>query len=179
MRIKTVSKKHRVSTIHVTAAAVFAALVAIVTMISVIPIPATSGYFNLGEALIYSSALLLGPFVGLFAGAGAFIADIPLASVYAPGTLVIKSAEGFLVGYLLKKFNRKIKSLTLCAFSAILIGGCVMVIGYFIYEMFLFGFPYAILGVPFNVVQMLTGLLVAVPVMYTVLRAFPQLGSYF
>ena len=44
-------------------AAVFAALVFVVTsLIPPIPIPATGGYFNLGEATIYVAALLFGPF---------------------------------------------------------------------------------------------------------------------
>jgi len=39
-------------------AAVFAALVCIATIIFTVPIPATSGYFNLGETVIYIAALL-------------------------------------------------------------------------------------------------------------------------
>ena len=45
-------------------AAIMAALVAVTTLLFVIPIPATSGYFNLGETFIYVSALLFGPLVG-------------------------------------------------------------------------------------------------------------------
>jgi len=40
-------------------AAVFAALVCVATLALVISIPATSGYFNLGETVIYIAALLL------------------------------------------------------------------------------------------------------------------------
>jgi hypothetical protein len=35
----------------------------------------------------------------------------------------------------------------------------------------------ALVEVPFNIVQMAVGLVVAVPIMYVVLRVFPQLKS--
>jgi len=35
----------------------------------------------------------------------------------------------------------------------------------------------ALVEVPFNIVQMLIGLIVAVPIMHAVLRVFPQLKS--
>jgi uncharacterized membrane protein len=147
------------------AGAIFAALVAAVTLTIAIPIPATSGYFNFGETLIYVAALLFGPIVGLIA---------------APGTLAIKAMEGFLVGYLTKQLNKKIKSLTLSATIAITIGGFEMVAGYFLYETLILGYPaaLALVEVPFNIVQMLVGLAIAIPIMHAVLRVFPQLKSY-
>lgn len=165
----------------VAAAAIFAALVAAATLLFVIPIPATSGYFNLGETLIYVAALLLGPLVGAVAGAGASIADTLVAAQYAPGTLTIKAIEGFLVGFLTKRLNRKIKSLTICATIAIVIGGFEMVAGYFLYETLALGYPVALAAVevPFNIVQMLIGLIIAVPIMHAVLSIFPQLKSEF
>ncbi len=163
----------------IAAAAIFAALVAAATLLFVVPIPATSGYFNLGETLIYVAALLFGPFVGACAGAGAAISDALVAAQYAPGTFTIKAIEGYLVGFLNKKLNRKIKSLTLCATIAIVIGGFEMVLGYFLYETLVLGYPFALAAVevPFNIVQMLIGLIIAVPIMHAVLRIFPQLKS--
>ena len=156
-----------------------AALVAVATLLFVVPIPATSGYFNLGETLIYIAALLLGPLVGATAGAGATIADILVAAQFAPGTFTIKAIEGFLVGFLNKKLNKKTRSITLSATVAIVIGGFEMVLGYFLYEQLVLGYPFALalVEVPFNIVQMLIGLLVAIPVTHAVLRVFPQLKS--
>jgi len=166
--------------LKIAAAAIFAALVAAVTIVFVVPIPATSGYFNLGETLIYVAALLLGPAVGAAAGAGAFIADMLAAPAYAPGTFAIKAIEGFLVGYLTKLLNKKTRNLTLSASIAIVIGGLEMVAGYFVYEQVILGVPLlgALAEVPFNVVQMAVGLVIAVPVMHAILRIFPQLRSY-
>jgi uncharacterized membrane protein len=82
-------------------AAVFTAFVAAATMAFVIFIPATKGYFNIGEVMVYIAAMLMGPYVGAFAGGvGSAISDAILAPVFAPGTLVIKGLEGFIVGYL-------------------------------------------------------------------------------
>jgi len=80
-------------------------------MVFTLAIPATpSGYFNLGEVMVYICALLMGPYVGAFAGGvGSSIADVALgAPNYAPGTLVIKGAEGFIVGYLSSRAGREI-----------------------------------------------------------------------
>lgn len=180
MQTKTNTKRrYRLSTFQMAIATIFAALVATVTVVTTIPIPATSGgIFNLGEAIIYVAALLFGPIVGLIAGAGAAIADIVVAPAYISTTFVIKAIEGFLVGYLIKRLNKKIKSLTLCASIAILVGGLEMVGGYFIYETFMWGYPVALVNVPFNIIQMLLGLIIAVPVIHAVLRVFPQLKNY-
>lgn len=169
------------STFKIAVAAIFAALVATATLLFVIPIPATSGYFNLGETLIYVAALLFGPLVGAVAGAGASIADALVAAQYAPGTFTIKAIEGFIVGFLTKKLNKKIKNLTVSASIAIVIGGFEMVAGYFIYETLALGYPVALAGaeVPFNIAQMVIGLIIAVPIMHAVLRIFPQLKSQF
>jgi uncharacterized membrane protein len=81
--------------------AVFTAFVAGVTMVFSIYIPATRGYFNIGEVMVYTVAMLMGPYVGAFAGGvGSAISDAVLAPIYAPGTLVIKGTEGFVVGFL-------------------------------------------------------------------------------
>jgi uncharacterized membrane protein len=160
-------------------AAIMAALVAVATLLFVVPIPATSGYFNLGETLIYIAALLFGPIVGAIAGAGASIADILVAPQFAPGTFTIKAIEGFLVGFIYKKLKQKTGRITLSATVAIIIGGFEMVLGYFLYETLVLGYPsaLALVEVPFNIVQMLIGLIVAIPIVHAILRVFPQLKS--
>jgi uncharacterized membrane protein len=164
----------------VAAGAIFAALVAAITYLLPIPIPATNGYFNFGETIIYSAALILGPFVGTFAGGGAAIADllVPLGAVYAPATLAIKTVEGFTVGFLNLKLKTK-TTMTISAIISILIGGTVMILGYFTYQVTTLGIPIgaAFLELPWNMVQMLVGLVIAVPIMYAVYRVFPQLKS--
>jgi len=160
--------------------AMFAALVCIVTVLFTIPIPATSGYFNLGESIIFVAALTFGPFVGSIAGGGAAIADLILGFyVFAPGTLMIKAFEGLIVGITNTKLKRQTSSTTLSATVSTILGGLEMIIGYFIYEQLVLGYPtaLALAEVPFNIVQVVVGLVVAVPIMHAVFRVFPQLKS--
>ncbi len=103
--------KQKISTFNLAATAVFTGLVCIATMIFSIYVPATEGFFNIGESMVFLSALLFGPFVGAFAGGvGSMFADILLGYIhYAPGTLFIKACEGAVVG-MLKKRNPKLRS---------------------------------------------------------------------
>jgi len=88
-------------------ASVFTALVFAATLVAV-EIPATRGYFNLGETMVYTAAILGGPLVGGVAGGvGSALADIYLGyGVYAPGTLVIKASEGLVVALLYYRLRR-------------------------------------------------------------------------
>ncbi len=65
-------------------------------------VAATGGYFNIGEIMVYTAALLMGPYVGAFAGGvGSMLSDLALGfPQFAPGTLVIKGVEGYIVGRL-------------------------------------------------------------------------------
>jgi uncharacterized membrane protein len=82
-----------------------AALVAATTSVLTVTIPSTKGYFNLGDMMVYTAAVLTGPVVGGFAGGvGSALSDTLLGYFsYAPGTLVIKGLEGMIVGYLYRK----------------------------------------------------------------------------
>ena len=171
--------------VNLTLATVFAALVFVVTsLIPPIPVPATGGYFNLGEATIYVAALLFGPFVGGFSGGvGAGLADVYLGYVlFAPGTLIIKGVEGAVVGLLNIKLRKTVPNQTVRAVISVITGGTAIVVGYFLYETLLAVlFPslgiLAIAEIPLNIAQMLIGLIIAVPIMHAVQRIFPQLKN--
>lgn len=101
-------------------------------MIFSIYVPSTRGFFNIGETMVYTAALLFGPIIGAFAGGvGSGFADLLLGFWhYAPATLVIKAIEGGLVGVLGRrkpKFQSKIlwKTFTFCTGLVIgtLLGG--------------------------------------------------------
>jgi len=94
--------------------AIFTALTAVTTISFSVSVPATRGYFNVGETMVYVAALLFGASIGgLSAGLGSMIADLALGyAVYAPATLIIKGLEGAIVGFLAsrnpyKKFSRR------------------------------------------------------------------------
>jgi uncharacterized membrane protein len=125
-------------TLNIAMAAVFAALVCIATIIFRIEIPATSGYFNIGETIIYITALLFGPFVGAFAGGlGSAIADMIGYPVFAPGTLIIKGFEGAIVGFLNKRMFTKTSRFNWRIFTIVLgliVGILLAIIGSIYYH---------------------------------------------
>jgi len=92
-------------------AAVFTALVFVATTVFSVYVPQTRGFFNIGEVMVFTTALLLGPAIGAFAGGvGSMLADVFLGyPYYAPATLIIKACEGEIVGLLAQ---RKLAMLT-------------------------------------------------------------------
>ncbi len=104
-------KREATSPFNLAVTAVFTALVCVVTIIFSIYVPATEGFFNIGESMVFLSALLFGPLVGAFAGGvGSMLADLFLGYPhYAPATLLIKACEGAVVG-MVKKRNPRLLS---------------------------------------------------------------------
>jgi len=92
-------------TMRLSMAAVFTALVFVATTVFSVYVPQTRGFFNIGETMVFTTALLCGPLIGAFAGGvGSMLADIALGYwYYAPATLIIKACEGGLVGLLSKQ----------------------------------------------------------------------------
>jgi uncharacterized membrane protein len=171
-------------TINLTLASMMTALVCVATLFFQIPIAATGGYFNVGEAVIYISAILFGPIIGGFAGGvGAALADVMSPYfIYAPGTLIFKFCEGFVIGYIvyrahLQKWEGwKVYTIII---TAVVIGGLIMVLGYFLYEAYVlsYGVPAAMGEIPFNLTQLLIGSIVAIPVSIGIQKAYPILES--
>ncbi len=91
----------------VAVSALFGALTTLFTVVLTVYIPETRGYFNLGEAGVYLSAVVLPPpWAALAAGLGSALADIILGYyIYAPATLVIKAAEAFVASLLLRRLS--------------------------------------------------------------------------
>jgi uncharacterized membrane protein len=155
-------KTEPLPTMLIAMAAVMAALVCITTMLIQIPIPATDGFFNIGDAMIMVAAMTGGPIVGAFAGGvGSSLADL-LGGwyVWVIPTLLIKGTEGFLAGWILNRGKKNIQYVIL----AWIVGGLAMVFGYFLVQIYLYGFSAALVELPFNFVQMAVGGLVGIPV---------------
>ena len=141
--------------------AIFSALAFVATRFLQVPILQTGGYLNFGEAVIYLAAIIFGPIVGGLVGAiGPALADLssPYAA-FAPFTFVIKGLEGLLVGKIAEN-----KENTAARITAIVVGGIIMICGYYIAEVFVFMIPpaVALVEVPFNIIQMSVGGFVAI-----------------
>jgi uncharacterized membrane protein len=148
-------------TIYLSLSTVFAGLVAVSTMIIRIPVAATGGYINIGDAMIFICALTFGSIIGgLAGGIGSAIADMIGYPAYAPFTLIIKGLEGFSAGFI--KDGKNIQR-DLLAWG---IGSSIMVIGYFIVESYIMklGVAAALVEVPGNLFQVFFGGLVGIPV---------------
>ncbi|MCW4011175.1 MAG: ECF transporter S component [Candidatus Bathyarchaeota archaeon] len=102
---------------------IFTALVFVATTLIRIPIPATGGYFNFGDGIIFAAALLYGPLVGGFAGGvGAAIADAIGFPIFAPGTLLIKLCEGAVAGYVGTRIRPKMHAVALWRALSVILG---------------------------------------------------------
>jgi len=161
--------KRRLPTRDLAISAVLAALVCVATMLVQIPNPPTRGYINVGDAMIFVSALTFGMIAGGFAGGvGSALADILSGyTFYAPFTLVVKGMEGLLAGFISDRKRPKRDLL------AVIVGGSEMVLGYFLVEANLFGMGAALTEVLGNLFQILIGGLIGIPVAYLVRRRLP------
>ena len=115
--------------------ATFVILTAVTTVLIRIPIPATTGYFNLGDIFIVASGLLFGPLAGMVTGAvGAGIADLYGYPQFVLATVITKGLEGFLVGIL----SRGSSLQPVRAWFAGIVGGLTIVVGYFVFEAYIY-----------------------------------------
>lgn len=157
---------------HITRLALLIALTAAATMAVRIPVPKTGGYINMGDAVIYVTALLFGRTYGAAAGGiGSALADfLGGYAAFAPFTLVIKGLEGLLVGALGSRWvsgdARRTSVDTAVRIAAICVGGGEMIAGYFVTEAYLLhlGIGAAASEVPGNIAQVLGGLIVALAI---------------
>lgn len=122
-------------------AAMMAALTCIATMVIQIKI-GNSGYIHPGDGFVLLSGAILGPYAGaLSAGIGSMFADIFSGYViYAPATALIKALTALSFGLIyhktIKIFNKKYGQYTSVLLGGI-VGESIVVLGYFIYEVFL------------------------------------------
>ncbi|MCF2141091.1 MAG: ECF transporter S component [Candidatus Lokiarchaeota archaeon] len=167
--------------IKVAIMALMTALETVATSILSVNIPQTNGYFNLGECIIFITAILFGAYIGAFVGGvGASLADVFLGYFsFAPITLIVKGLEGFFVGWVYDKIRKnpnKAKRFGI-KFIAILCGAPFMVGGYFLAEFFIFnlGWGAAAELIP-NLIQVGMGALIAIPITL-LLEEIPQIDQ--
>jgi uncharacterized membrane protein len=160
----------RFGTREIALAAIMAALVAASTLLIQVPIPATQGFFNVGDAMVMVAALTFGPIVGFFAGGfGSALADLIGGwYVWVPFTLVIKGLEGFLAGsiVILDDKGGGVKT----KIFAWIVAGSEMVVGYFLVQYYMYGLGAALTELPFNILQMVAAGIIGIPLSIVVSR---------
>ncbi len=151
------TNKNRIQKMVLTA--MFAALVCVATMIIKIPSP-LKGYINLGDCVVLLCGWILSPvYAFLAAGIGSALADVFSGyAVYAPVTFAIKGVMAVLAFYIFKLLNKRTNNIL-----SRVVGGVasemVMVLGYFVFEGFMYGFGASVVNIPPNAVQGVAGII--------------------
>lgn len=150
----------RTKTQKIVMASMLAALCCVATMIIKIPSP-LKGYLNLGDCVVLLSGWLLSPAYGFAAaGIGSVLADLFLGYVvYAPATFVIKGLMAIIAHFCFKGLHNKIGNTPSRILGGIL-AEIEMILGYFVFEGFMYGFIPSLANIPANGVQGIAGLVV-------------------
>lgn len=141
-------------------------LIIVCTMFVRIPIPLTTGYVHLGDAMIFLSVLLLGWRYGAIAAAfGSTLGDLLSGfAMWAPWTFVVKGGMAIIAGVILLSISKMDKKNSLFGnLVAMIPAGIFMVVGYFVAEGFMYGnwmAPW--IGVPWNIGQFAVGIALAI-----------------
>lgn len=140
--------------------AVLVGLAFLGTMFIRVPVPATTGYFNIGDIFVILAGLWLGPIGGMIVGVlGPTTADLVGFPQFVLATAVTKGLEGLLTGTIAKsgRMQGVGRSAVASAF-----GGLVIVVGYYLFEAII----YPALGqtIPFFAVTTPAAAAVEVPI---------------
>lgn len=132
---------HFMSPYEIAASSLFSALTAVITIITgaLVPSP-TGGYAHIGDMIIFVAALLLGRKIGGITGiVGSVVADFWLAYPRWYVSILAHGLEGFIAGF--GKDRSIVVQVALCAFA-----GFVMASTYFFINVFIKGYPLAIIS---------------------------------
>ena len=183
----------RTPVITTTLSAVAIALVFASTFVFQLPIAATGGYFNFGDIAIFIFALTFGPVIGGISGSvGSSLSDLLGGfGVFAPFTFVIKGLEGLLAGLISQRLfgGRQVKGWSISSVFGWVVGSLAMVGGYFLAESYFIalffgssqytGVAAASAEVPINILQVVSGGIVGIPISLALRYALAQTPYYY
>jgi len=157
------------STRRLTLTGLFAALVTLGTLF--LKIPGPTGYYHLGDSMIYAAAVLFGPVAGGIAGAvGSALADVLGGwAIWAPWTFIIKGLTGYLIGLLATGDTWK-RDL-----PAMVLGGLVTVVGYGIASAIMYSPAAALTETYGNLGQVTSGIIIALVVISILRKSMNQI----
>ena len=143
-------------------AALLAALTCVATMVIKVPSP-LNGYLNLGDCIVLLAGWMLSPALGfLSAGLGSALADVISGYVtYAIPTFIIKGLMALIALYGFKLLNKRLGEVLSRIISGIS-AEITMILGYYLFEGFLYGFIPSAVNIPANAVQGVAGLVLGV-----------------
>lgn len=143
-------------------AAMLAALCCVATMIVKIPTP-LKGYINMGDCIVLLAGVVLPPLYGFAAAAvGSALADVLSGYVfYAPATFVIKGVMALIAFFVFKLLKKRPGGTPARIISGV-IAETEMVLGYFAFEGFVYGFKAAAVNIASNTIQGIAGLVIGI-----------------
>jgi uncharacterized membrane protein len=145
---------------------IFAALVFIGTELK---IPTAIGYMNLGDGVILIASYFLGPAAFFPAAIGSALGDLIAGyPVYIAPTFVIKGLMGITAALIMAKSHGKKVAGFILRLLAGIAAELIMVGGYFVFEMFMYGQEAAAGSVVFNLIQAGVAIVIAIPMTYAI-----------
>ena len=146
-------------------AALMAALACVATMLIKIPSP-LKGYLNLGDCIVLVTGWILSPANGfLAAGLGSAMADLFSGYMtYVPATFLIKGFMALTAGFLFRILSKRGDHFKSRIISGV-VAEVIMVIGYYVFESFLYGGISSLVNIPANAVQGVAGLVIGIVLM--------------
>ena len=157
-------------------AALYAALICVMTLAVQIPIPSTDGYINMGDCFCLLAAWTMPPLWGIAAaGIGSMLADLIAYPVYVPATLIIKAGLAALAVLIYRAMLRNRTESNRWRLAACVVSGIVaelfMVAGYFFFNALIRGKGWAAApSIPGNLIQGAFGIIAATAVLQLLLR---------
>jgi len=168
--------KRNTVVMRLVAAALFSAMIMILTLLNVrVPGTTTGAYIHAGDSLIYTCSWFIGGFYSASAAAlGSFLADLYLgAADYMFATLVIKFIMGLVCALMLRMLGDRPWAVIVSAGA----GAFIMISGYGAYEWFMFGKAAAFGNMPANLIQGVAGIVIVLPII-TALKNVKALDVY-
>ncbi len=141
-------------------AALFAALACVATMIIKFPSP-LKGYLNIGDCIVLLCGWMLSPVYGFVAaGLGSGLADLLSGYlVYAPATFIIKGLMALIACYVFKLIHKSLGHNLPARIVSGILAEIIMVLGYYVFEGFMYGFIASAVNIPANAIQGIVGLI--------------------
>jgi uncharacterized membrane protein len=153
---------------------VFAAVICIFTMFFQIRIfPAEGGLVHLGNVPLFFAAAFFGKKTGALAGGiGMMFSDLLSGwAAYAPLTFFVVGAMGYVIGLIVRK-KPNIYNLLIAVVAAL----ALKIAGYYIGEVVMYrSFIVPLASIPGNIVQVVTGAVISVPVILAARTAVARL----
>lgn len=145
-----------------------------------LPVAVNGGLIHMGNVALFTIALVFGKRRGAIAGAfGMGLFDILSGwGAWAPYTFVIRGVMGFIIGGVADVKDKNGSSM-LMNLAAIALGSVWMIAGYYAAEGIMFGNWVApATSIPGNLVQLVIGTVVAVPLSKLLMRLQKTFGRY-